>query len=226
MDLCAAQRRKKVGEEGGDYWCCTLLENRSRLRVGCGVDASEGAAAQQLWRYWRETLGRQQPPPLVSDGSGGHRDALLEVFGISHGQRRVAGEGWHYLQVVKIHNDYRQVIGLRPRLIWGQALQAQTPLAPHLAYVERTHLTSRLMNARLVRQTLRFSKRVALLRASWDWGDALYNLVHPLRSLRQPSSQPGRRWIPASPAMAAGLTDHLWTVSELLHVIPFFTNSP
>jgi hypothetical protein len=226
MDLCAAQRRKKVGEEGGDYWCCTLLENRSRLRVGRGVDASEGAAAQQLWRYWRETWGRPQPPPLVSDGSGGHHDALLEVFGIPHGQRRVAGEGWHSLQVVKIHNDYRQVIGLRPHLIWGQALQTQSPLAPHLAYVERTHLTSRLMNARLVRQTLRFSKRVALLRASCDWGDALYNLVRPLRSLRQPSRQPARRWIPASPAMAAGLTDHLWTVSELLHVIPLFTNSP
>jgi hypothetical protein len=190
------------------------------------VAASEGQAAQQLWRYWHETFGRQQPPPLVSDGSGGHQDALLEVFGKRHGQRRVAGEGWHYLQVVKIHNNYRQVIGLRPRLIWGQAQQAQTPLAPHLAYVERTHLTSRTMNARLVRQTLRFSKRVEPLRAACDWGDALYNLVRPLVSLRVPSLHPGRRWIPRSPAMAAGLTDHLWTVAELLSAIPLFTNSP
>lgn len=186
---------------------------------------SEGEAAQRVWRYWRWTMGRNHPPPLVSDGWGGHHDALLEVFGKRSGRRRSPGQGWHYMQVVKIHDDYQRVIGLRPRIIWGKQLQAQKPLSAQVAYVERTHLTSRLMNARLVRQTLRFSKRVGPLIASWFWGDAVYNLVHPLRSLRQRTTQGGRRWIARSPAMAAGLTDHLWTIQELLHVVPIFTNS-
>jgi hypothetical protein len=170
-------------------------------------------------------MGRDHPPPLVSDGWGGHHDALLEVFGKRGGERRSPGRGWHYVQMVKIHDDYQRVIGLRTKVVWGKQLQAEKSLAPHVAYVERTHLTSRLMNARLARKTLRFSKRVGPLIASWWWGDAVYNLVRPLRTLRRRTTQAGRRWTPRSPAMAAGLTDHLWTVYELLHVIPIFTNS-
>ena len=127
--------------------------------------------------------------------------------------------------MVKIHDDYRRVVGLRMKVVWGKQRQVENPLPPHVAYVERTHLTSRLMNARLVRKTLRFSKRLGPLIDAAFWTDAVYNLVHPLRSLRQPSIQAGRRWIPRSPAMAAGLTDHLWSVHELLHTIPIFTNS-
>ena len=37
--------------------------------------------------------------------------------------------------------------------------------------------------------------------------------------------QEGRRWQPRSPAMAAGLTDHLWSIRELLMRIPVPTNS-
>ena len=45
----------------------------------------------------------------------------------------------------------------------------------------------------------------------------IYNLVRPLKTLRLAIQDvPGRRWRPRSPAMAAGLTDHLWTVKELL----------
>lgn len=225
MDLCPAERRKKVGDEGGEYWCCTLIENQTRLRAGRGVGSSEGEAAQHLWRYWRWTMGRHYPPSLVSDGWGGHHDALLEVFGKRSGERRSPGKDWHYIQMVKIRDDYQHVIGLRLKVIWGKHLQEAHPLAPHVAYIERTHLTSRLMNARLVRKSLRFSKRVGPLIASWFWGDAIYNLVHPLRSLRQRTTQAGRRWLPRSPAVAAGLTDHLWTVHELLSTVPIFTNS-
>ena len=186
---------------------------------------SEGEAAQRVWRYWRWTMGWEQPPPLVSDGWGGHHDALLEVFGQGGGERRAPGKGWHYVQMVKIRDDYKRVIGLRLKVVWGKQRQVEQPLPAQVAYVERTHLTSRLMNARLVRRTLRFSKRVTPLISSWWWGDAIYNLVRPVRTLRQRSTQAGRRWIARSPAMAAGLTDHLWTVSELLHIVPIFTNS-
>jgi len=220
-----AKSAKGVLDEGGEYWYCTLIEKRTRLRIGRGVGRTESEAAQRIWRYWRWTLDVNRPPPLVSDGWGGHHDALLEVFGQHHAHRRTAGIDWHYLQVVKIHNDYQRVIGLKPRLVWGKALQAQHPLSPNVAYIERTHLTSRLMNARLNRKSLRFSKRVGPLVSSAFWCDMVYNLVHPHKSLRQPSTQTGRRWIPRSPAMAAALTDHLWSVYELLSLVPLFTHS-
>ena len=133
---------------------------------------------------------------------------------------------WHYLQVVKVRDDYHRVTALKPRLVWGKALQAKQPLAPNVAYIERTHLTSRLMNARLARKSLRFSKRLQPLISSAFWCDMVYNLVHPHKSLRLPSPNPPRRWFPCSPAMTAGLTDHLWSIRELLSVVPLFTNSP
>ncbi len=224
--MCGAKNGKGWWDEGGEYWYCTLIENQTRLRLGRGVGRTESDAAQRIWRYWRWTLDVNQPPPLVSDGWGGHQDALLEVFGKHTAHRRLAGQNWHYLQVVKIHNDYQRVIGLKPRLVWGKTLQAKQPLAPNVAYVERTHLTSRLMSARLQRKSLRFSKRLQPLISSAFWIDMVYNLVHPHKSLRQPTTTPGHHWTLRSPAMAAGLTDHLWSVYELLSLVPLFINSP
>lgn len=224
--MSEAKSGKGLLDEGGEYWYCTLIENHTRLRLGRGVGRTESDAAQRIWRYWRWTLAAaDHPPPLVSDGWGGHKDALLEAFGKHTAHRRIAGKNWHYLQVVKIHNDYQRVIGLKPRLVWGKLLQVHHPLAPNVAYIERTHLTSRLMNARFNRKSLRFSKRLQPLVSSVFWCDLVYNLVHPHKSLRQPSTQPGRRWIPRSPAMVAGLTDHLWSVYDLLSCVPLSTNS-
>lgn len=191
------------------------------------MDHSEGEAAQRIWRRWRYTLHHEAPPPLVSDGLGGHREALLQVFGYAKrgGERRSPKEGWHYLQVLKLHDEHRRVIKLSPKLIWGKLAQQQQPLAAQTAYVERTHLTSRRMNARLARRGLCVSKSLTLLWASLYWCDAIYNLVHSVKTLRQANDQPGRRWTPRSPAMAAGLTDHLWSVHELLYTIPLLTNS-
>ena len=72
----------------------------------------------------------------------------------------------------------------------------------------------------LVRHTLGFSKDLDLYQASAAWEDVIYNLVRPLKTLRlETQDVPGRRWRPRSPAMAAGLTDHLWTVKELLTTV-------
>lgn len=194
------------------------------MRVGRGVDGDEGAAAQRIWRRWQLTLHHDNPPPLVSDGFGGHREALLQVFGYAKrgGARRSPKPGWQYLQVIRLRDARKRVLGVRLKWVWGQP----TPqLPPQTAYVERTHLTSRRMNARLARRGLAVSKSLNLLWASLYWCDALYNLVSPVKTLRQPSDQSGRRWTPRSPAMAAGLTDHLWSVRELLFTIPLITNS-
>ena len=49
--------------------------------------------------------------------------------------------------------------------------------------------------------------------------DAVYNFVKPHLSLRRPignSEDKSRKWEPRTPAMAAGLTDDIWSVEELL----------
>ena len=98
---------------------------------------------------------------------------------------------------------------------------ATVTLVHNTAYVERTHLTSRHFNSRLTRKTLAYSKALEMHRAAAAWEDIIYNLIRPLKTLRlECTDDPRRRWIPRTPAVVAGLTDHIWTVKELLTTIP------
>jgi hypothetical protein len=126
--------------------------------------------------------------------------------------------------MVKQHDDQGHFMGVDIRMIYGDA-DTLNVTGQSTAYSERTNLTARHMNSRLVRQTLGFSKQVVMLRASSIWEDVVYNLTRPVKTLRLAVFQEGRRWQPRSPAMAAGLTDHLWSIRELLLRIPVPTNS-
>jgi hypothetical protein len=68
------------------------------------------------------------------------------------------------------------------------------------------------------RSTLSFSKELRFLEASTTLEDALYNFTRPVKTLRMELPNPSKqaRWQQRTPAMAAGLTDHIWTVQELL----------
>jgi len=85
------------------------------------------------------------------------------------------------------------------------------------------------MNGWLVRKTLSFSKELRLLRAASALEDGLYNFTGPVKTLRVELANPSKkaRWQQQSPAMAAGITDHIWTVKELLTVVlvPLYANN-
>lgn len=85
------------------------------------------------------------------------------------------------------------------------------------------------MNGRLFRKTLSFSKDLRLLKAASTLEDAIYNFTRSVKTLRMELPHPSKqaRWQQRSPAMAAGLTDHIWTVQELLTVmlVPLCANT-
>jgi hypothetical protein len=165
---------------------------------------------------------------LVCDGWGGYDEAMVEVWGKvpeykGRGRpptKKQPRAGWQHLQVVKQRENGR-VMGVKAKTIYGDEREVLELLGGTTTYVERTNLTSRHMNGRLVRKTLGYSKELKMLRASSIWEDALYNLGRALKTLRIESPDPGgRRWIGRSPAMAAGLTDHIWQIEELLSTLP------
>src|SRR5215208_6207830 len=131
------------------------------------------------------------------------------------------GADWRYLQMVKQRENGR-VMGINAKTIYGDEREVLEKLSGgSTSYVERTNLTSRHMNGRLVRKTLGYSKELKMLVASSIWEDTVYNLGRALKTLRIESPDPGgRRWIGRSPAMAAGLTDHIWQIEELLSILP------
>lgn len=222
-----------MSQTKGEYWRCTALEPDTRLRVGRGIAATESAAAQVLWRRLQhQTAHRTSPPPVLSDGWGGHREALVAVYGQVppyEGRGRVPSRkrpatDWHYTQMVKQRDATGNYLGIELRVIYGDATTL-TRTGERTVHVERTHLTSRHMNGRLVRKTLGFSKSLPMLQAACAWEDCVYNLTRPVKTLRREINLPTQRWQPCSPAMAAGLTDHLWSIRQLLTIIPIPTNS-
>ena len=121
-----------------------------------------------------------------------------------------------------------RVIGIKLRVIFGDPPETLALLGKSTAYIERTHLTMRLFNGRLTRKTLAFSKQLDVYQASVAWEDLVYNLARPVKTLRgRVCDDPKRKWKQRSPAMAAGLTDHIWTVKELLKTVasPSFNNT-
>jgi hypothetical protein len=85
------------------------------------------------------------------------------------------------------------------------------------AYIERDNLTLRQELHRLARKTQGFSKNRRELQNALDFIDAHDNFVRPHRALRLPgSSKRNAIWIPRTPAMAAGISNHVWALDELL----------
>jgi hypothetical protein len=200
------------------------------LRAARGLAKNETEAAIEAFEQLKKGRGHpHSPPPLVSDGWGGYDEAMVEVWGKvpeykGRGRpptKKRLRAGWRHLQVVKQRENGR-VMGVKAKTIYGEEREVLELLGASTSYVERTNLTSRHMNGRLVRKTLGYSKELRMLRASSIWEDAVYNLGRALKTLRiqSPEEAGNRHWVKRSPAMAAGLTDHIWQIEELLSVLP------
>lgn len=165
-----------------------------------------------------------QPPPMATDAKGCYREALVETWGKvpEHSgvgrppTRKQPQPGWHYLQVQKIRSGSR-LVEVRVEVIYGDPEATLALLGGHTAYIERTNLTSRQMNGRVVRKTLSFSRELGYLRAACRWEDAAYNWTRTCSSLTLERADGTKQ--KRTPAMAAGLTDRCWTVQHLLSMV-------
>jgi len=204
-----------------------MLDMDTRLRVARGIAKTETEASRQVFETLKRRGHPDAPPPTISDGWGGIDDAMLEVYGQVPAYqgvgrpptRKQPRPSWQYVQAVKQRENGR-VVGVELHVVFGDPNETLALLGQSTSYIERTHLTMRLFNGRLVRKTLAFSKDVGMYRAAAAWEDLVYNLARPVKTLRvEIVGDPKRRWKQRSPAMASGLTDHIWTVKELLKTV-------
>ena len=198
----------------------------SRLRVGRTIGKTEEEVARELMAQLKERGHPDQPPAMATDGKGDYRTALVETWGqvpSSQGRGRPPTQKqpqpeWQYVQVIKERSGSR-VMAVHIQVVYGNPEEVLELMGGHTAYVERTTLTSRQMNGRLVRKTLSYSKQVEALQAACAWEDWVYNLTRTVDTLSLPLREGHRRWKRQTPAMAAGLTDHIWTIKELLMTV-------
>jgi hypothetical protein len=113
---------------------------------------------------------------------------------------------------------------LSTRVVLGAERLTQLGLTISTALVERGNLTLRQALAPLARKTSSFCKDRERMQQRVVLCQVFYNMARPHMSLQQPlplhertrhgAIQP--RWRKRTPAMAAGITDHVWTFRELL----------
>jgi hypothetical protein len=206
----------------------------SRLRVARGIGKTETDASMEVFETLKRRGHSHSPPAFVSDGWGGIKEALIEVYGkvpeySGRGRPPTIKRpqvGWRYLQMVKQRNQHGRVTGTTLKVIFGNEEEVLEELGHNTSYVERTHLTMRQFSGRLVRKGLGFSKALSMHRASAVLEDVFYNLVRPVKTLRvEVFNDSKRRWMPRTPAMAACITDHIWTFKELFTTLIVTNNT-
>ncbi|RMD48014.1 MAG: hypothetical protein D6835_06775, partial [Candidatus Thermofonsia bacterium] len=86
-----------------------MIDSDTRLRVASGIAKTETEASQIVFTTLKQRGHPDTPPPTISDGWGGIREAMVEVYGRVppySGRGRLPilkqpGEDWQYLQMVK-----------------------------------------------------------------------------------------------------------------------------
>ena len=167
------------------------------------------------------------PLLLVVDGFASYIDAFRQAFRlrVHHGGRGAPRKvPWPDLVIGQVVKQYvgKRVVGVTRRLRRGSSAQAEKLLAQtpgcrvlNTAYMERLNGTFRARLAPLARRTHHLVHRKELLHAGMYLVGGLYNFCTVHASLTLASGQP------RTPAMAAGITDHCWSVQELLwHRVP------
>jgi len=214
---------------GGKVWMALALAVPARLWLG-GVVSShrDGALITQLVQLVRASA-RTWAFLVCVDGLSSYVTAFLRVFrhpvrtGRRGRPRLVVEPGLLLGQVIKQYAQ-RRVVGVTQRVVRGAPEAVATVLAAtasgrgiNTAYIERLNATFRSCLVPLVRRGRALAHQKSVLTAGMYLVGSAYNLcwVHDSLRLAAPEGAE-RKWVERTPAMAAGLTDHRWTVAELL----------
>ena len=225
-------RSDPADDHKGDYWDHVALDAESRLVLSVvpGARTIENTEALVQDAH-RRTEGRLLNL-ITSDDYPAYETAILHAYGETvtpprtgkpgrpKKSHQVAPEGLTYAVVEKVRKKGR-IVRVGSRLVFGTAAAVALALgmskvsrAINTAFLERENGTDRHRNARKVRQTYRFGKDHRFHEAVTYFSMFSYNFCWAVRTLtiQDEEGQRQRR----SPAMAAGLTDHLWSMSEWL----------
>lgn len=174
-------------------------------------------------------------PIFTSDEWDAYKNALVEVYGVEEqpeykgrgrppNPKKVPPPDLRYAQVVK-HREGDEVADVKKRVVFGDEEEVLNALklagnSINTSYIERNNLTVRNGVCRLIRKTIDFSKRLNPLIMHLCLFFAWFNLVKPHDALKIEIMDGRQRWKQRTPAMAANLTDHVWTLEELFRFKP------
>lgn len=211
----------------GDAWIWVAFDAQHKVVLAHLVGKRTGPHAVALLQEVKRVTATM-PSLFSSDQLDQYPEALLQVYGLLVTPQRKPGPGRPpqprrraprdlcYVQVVKEYERSR-VAKISRRVVFGdpkhieQLLQQSAPSRTiNTSYVERNNATVRHLDARCNRKTYRFSKCRQNHQRQLVLCLGYYHLCRSHRTLSK------RHCRPTTPFMSAGLTDHIWTMRELL----------
>jgi transposase-like protein/IS1 family transposase len=191
--------RKEDSPEVGDQWVFVAIDADTKLIPSFHVGKRHLWDTRTfLWDLYNRIEGRTQ---ITTDGLRHYTEGVPEAFGLNV----------DFAQLVKLFGDYGQHdadarYSPSPIVEVISKVRTGNPDPDHIStsFVERQNLTMRMAIRRFTRLTNAFSKKLTNLKAACALHFAYYNFCRVHSSLR------------VTPAMETGLTDHVWTIAELL----------
>jgi transposase-like protein len=222
------------------HWVWVALDPVTKLLRVIEGGAPTLAMAQRVVHHVAPVLALDCVPLFLTDGFKEYLRAVLTHYGPWVQQPRCRATGrlpkprWlplpqlPYAQVVK-QTSRRRLVAVSSRVVFGTLARIRQVLAAHgwqinTAFIERANLTIRQHVAAVGRRVTTLCKGEVELGQQLALYHLYYNFCLPHTSLRlllpQPALTNGRgsatRWRSCTPAMAAGLTDHVWTLRQVL----------
>ncbi|MGK3994004.1 transposase [Sorangium sp. So ce1024] len=188
----------------GEAYTFVAIDATSRMVISWRVGKREQATTDAFIADLRARM--LVMPQLTSDGFAPYISAVGESF----------GKSIDYMQTVKNYrsgsrgrrdDDHRYEPPRDPFITKTTVYGAPDPAKASTSYVERLNGSTRHSNGRMRRLCLAFSKKADHHRAAVALNYVAYNLTRVIRTLR------------VTPAMQAGITDHVWTLDELLDTL-------
>lgn len=206
------------------------LDAESRLVLAVAPGARNAEAVEEVVDEVKRRTGGRVLDLATSDEYSAYETALLNAYGeevetTATGRParkmipdKVPPAGMNYATVEK-RREKGRVVEIVTRVVFGTMAAVKAVLAKSKAsrrintsFLERQNATDRHHNARKVRKTYTFSKDWRVHEAMTYFTLYSYNFCWPVRTLRERDGEgPWRR---RTPAMAAGLSDHVWTMRE------------
>jgi hypothetical protein len=225
--------------EQGSYWDHVIIDVETKLIVSLVVGRRNADTVVQVFTDFYDRTGGHLPQLIVTDEYAPYRTTILDVYGVLREELTLTpeqereydreGMGQFFFPVeityATVHKEREKgrVVGVTERVVLGSEGQAEQAVAEseqprtiNTSFVERWFGTQRQFNARKKRKAYTFSKELSCHEACTWLVVVWYNFGWCVRTLRQMVQEEPARYQQRTPAMAAGLAEHAWSMAELL----------
>lgn len=217
----------------GDAYSLTAIKPDTRLFISHYEGKRTAEDAKELFKdIERKRSIASSIPVFTSDNWSPFEEGLAYVYSFQE-MPPYNGKGRRPLPVLIPYSNLKyarickrrekgRVVEIVEEIVLGEPeevlrlLGADSGGSINTSYVERLNLSIRNSLARFIRRGMNCSKDLEIHSKAIDFFQAWYNFVKPHKSLRLELKEGNRKWMKRTPAMAEGLTDHIWSLSELL----------